>query len=840
MRSRLLPTLALLLTTLGHAAVVHTSDFTKPSPWTDEAGSQPDLSPQGALWPGTAAGLSLRSPALNLPTEAFQTVELTVTFEQPGAAHLLWQGQGFSRSQSGWQGALPIEAPADGQPHQLRLLPFWQDVKLIESLRIIAQPGTRLRLQNLRIITPDLNAGDHVNWDLTSPLQAGQWLPQAGAATLQPGPDGLRVTLREPSALIMSPALQALAFAYEWLSARVTATRPARLKLQWATSALRGLHGETVTLRPGTHTYNVRCGLDRAWAGQLRGLAFELTGPPQTDMTVQALGLSHEPQGAADLRTLYAGPLEPQVQPGRAFRLIWALQNEGGQQVRDVKVTISATTGLSLPTGPLAIDRMDHAVPEVLTWLAKADQPGSITLSAEYAGQVLTEEIKIALTEPTAEPSAPPVALPPGPVVAAHYHAPPPPLFGPEALDRLLYRRPYLGDYALDPAVMAWQERWSLDHGLGAWIIDVGDSADARVLDAFLASPYFRQMKFAFRWTAAAPLEADGLALFGQRLAPILRQPNYLQWQNKPLVLVDNALRRTGEGWGLADLTGLLKQVNLSLVACVPLNVPETGVLQQAGYAAAADLHADRSFPRLPTPAEDWARAAAAKIPHLPSLEPIWSADLTPQRLRTLLSIALLRARNAPEATVPVIIAGDFNADLGLEPRRPGGFLWLDAVRQATALPPVTPALPEADFNRPQAAAPSAWEFDTKQDWTDAMGLSFLRAVGGMLTGHTDSNEPAIFGGNTKLDTRQFRAIAIGLSASAGKTGRLYWRTSLRKLTRDHSVPFDLIADGALHEYRLDLTKAPGWQGYLEALRLDPTDTAGANIAIDYLRVLPN
>ena len=224
--------LALLMVALlpapACARVLAEWDFTRlTSGWKDEAGSAPELSPLGTAWPGSANGISLRSPLVNQPTEAFQAVEIGVVFDQPGQAHLLWQGEAFGRAQSGWQGPLPIEAPADGQVHELRLLPFWQNVKLIESLRIVAVPGTRLRLKSLRIVGSDLPPGDHVSWDLTNPVQAGQWLPLNASAALRSQPDGLHIMLNQPSALLTSPSLDVPTYQYEWVSARLAATTPA-------------------------------------------------------------------------------------------------------------------------------------------------------------------------------------------------------------------------------------------------------------------------------------------------------------------------------------------------------------------------------------------------------------------------------------------------------------------------------------------------------------------------------------------------------------------------------------------------------------------------------------
>lgn len=816
--------------------------------WNDEAGSTADPSPSGTLWPGSSGGVSLRSPALSLATEAFQAIELSVSFDKPGGAHLLWQGEAFNRTQSGWQGPLPLEAPADGQVHELRLLPLWQNVKTIEGLRIVAPPGTRLRLRSLRIVSSDVPPGDHTSWDFTSPVQSGQWLSVGGAATLAASPQGLQVTLNQPSALLVSPSLDLPTFQYEWLSLRLSSRAAVKAKLQWATSAMRGLHGPEFLVRPGTHTYNVRCGVEKAWAGQLRGLAIELHALPRAPVTLQALTLGNEPQGAPDLTTAYAGPFEPVIRPGRTFRLCWTLLNEGGQAARDVKVTALPGAGVILADGSLAVARMDHAVPETLTWFVKAPGPATVTLRAEYDGKVLEEVVNLPLVAAEALPPAgtlpPPVpAVVAGVSVAAHYHTPPPPKYGAPALDRLLYRRPYLGDYEATPEVLDWQLKWSLEHGINTWILDVGTDEQAATLDAFLAARFSRQMQFCLRWTAPVPTAEAAEALFGQSLAPVLAQHNYLRVEGKPVVFVAKALQRTQDGWGLSDLKGLTAPLPLTLVACLPLEAAKAKLLQQAGYAAAADLHTDDALPRDPTPLQDWEQAAEAGTPHVLSLQPAWRDGMTDARLQTLLRIALLRARQTDPHAVPLVIAGDFNGEQSLEPRRPDGFLWLAAVGAAVGAPPAGQLIPEdlglGPYDRAYPAPRSRWEFDAKDSWGSAMGMSVMRVASGELTGRTDTAESAIFGGETALETRLAKAIIIGMSASAGTEGRLWWRTSLRKFTRDNSLPFTLIADGAIHEYRLEVGQMPGWRGYLEGLRVDPTNAAGAAIALDYVRVVP-
>ena len=749
-----------------------------------------------------------------------------------------------------------MQAPPDGRAHTLRLLPSWQNLKKITALRLIGPPGLQLRLQSLRIVGQDLPVTEQTQWGFGEPADAGQWLPLLGTALVRRQDDGAAVQLVDPEVMLASPPLQVMAYRHEWLSVEVTAQQPLQARLQWATTAQRGLSGPAITLRPGRHTYSVRVSEQPGWNGTLAGLALTFDAPAPSAMQAAAINqpaqivmhrvaLSNAPQGPADLRTTFVGPMEPRVEVDRTFRLVWVLQNEGGIEARRVRLTATSDDPISIPTGTTVIERLPHGMPEAVTWLVKASGPGLVRLRAEYDGAVLTEEVRV---EPIAPAEAPAAPASPGPAASdrvpllAHYHLPPPARFGPAMLDRMLYRRPYLGDYDLQPEVMDWQARWALEHGIDGFILDVR-RGEAQVLDAFLSSRAARQMKLVLRWTEPVPT-ADAGRQFLEQVRPIMSLPGYLRRGNKPLLLVGHALQRSREGWGLSDLLALADEGQAALVACLPLNMASPELLAQAGYVAATSLHVEQLLPSSQPVLEAWEEAAQAQTPHVLSLQPAWQANLTPDRLSMLLRIALMRARRPDSLALPFVIAGAWNGEQGLEPRRPDGTRWLEAIAGATGTPaPARLVLPAeagmGPYDRARPAPPRAWEFDSKESWNSAMGMSVLRVSGGQMTGRTDSAQPAIFGGDTMLDTRPFKTVLIALSASAGKQGRLWWRTSLRKFTVEHSLPFDIVADGAVHEYRLDVAQAPGWEGYLEGLRLDPTDVADAAVAIDYIRIVP-
>lgn len=824
-------------------------DFSRGSEgWRDEAGSAPQRIQDATMWLGSAQGLSLRSPTLEIPAEAFSIVEIVVSAEKAGPAHMMWQGISHSGAATGWQGGLPVPLVPDGQPHITRVLPYWQNLRTITALRLVGPPGLHLRLYRLNILGRNMPPQTQAVWELNDAKDAGQWLALWGTASLWPKKDGLLIRLNEQELLLASPPLELPTYRFEWLSLEITCSSPGlRAWAQWMTTAQPGKTLQELTLRPGRHNYNIRLSRATTWAGTLAGLALLIHGEPPLELTLHRVQLSNAPQGPPDLSTKFVGPLEPRIYVEHTFRLVWLLENMGGQLARQIRVSAEADDAISLPGSVSVIERLPHGMPEAITWLAKASSSGRIRLRAEYEGKRLTEEIEISPQSAPNEikeawPIMPP-SLPPGqPLILAHYHLPPPSSFGPQIWERMLYRRPYLGDYELEPAVMEWHARWALQYGISGFIVDVSSNGSS-VLDAFLSARATRLLKLCLNWTDPVPNVETGRQLI-ERYTTLMRQPNYLTQENKPVLLVSHALQRQAQGWGIVDLQPLAAEKSVALVACLPLSIAAPELLQKAGYAAATDLHTQPEKSASPPILDTWEDAATRHVPHILSLQPAWGQDFTSERLHTLLKIALLRASRPPNSAWPWIIVGDWNGAEGLEPRRPEGIIWLEAVQKAAGAPNGRPLLLPADvgqayFERVYPAPPHAWEFETKESWTSAMGLSVLTIRNGQLTGRTDSSEAAIFGGETMLDTRAYRTILIGLAASAGDQARLWWRTSLRKFTIEHSLPFAIIADGAVHEYRLDMRHAPGWEGYLEGLRLDPTNAADAAIAVDYIRILP-
>jgi len=53
-------------------------------------------------------------------------------------------------------------------------------------------------------------------------------------------------------------------------------------------------------------------------------------------------------------------------------------------------------------------------------------------------------------------------------------------------------------------------------------------------------------------------------------------------------------------------------------------------------------------------------------------------------------------------------------------------------------------------------------------------------------------------------------------------------------------VGFPVITDGAWHDYAVDLRLSPGYGGVVTQIRIDPSDTSGAQFGIESIRWQPD
>ncbi|WP_157180958.1 hypothetical protein [Actinopolymorpha alba] len=137
------------------------------------------------------------------------------------------------------------------------------------------------------------------------------------------------------------------------------------------------------------------------------------------------------------------------------------------------------------------------------------------------------------------------------------------------------------------------------------------------------------------------------------------------------------------------------------------------------------------------------------------------------------------------------------------------------------------------------------WEFNTNDDaegWTAANGLGPFSVAGGTLSTRVTGFDPYMVAPSVNLSGIRDRILRIRMRATAGEAVAIYFATDESPaLAEDKRIKIPINADGAFHEYVVDLGAANAlWrQGTVRVFRLDrePATADGAEIEIDYIRI---
>ena len=121
------------------------------------------------------------------------------------------------------------------------------------------------------------------------------------------------------------------------------------------------------------------------------------------------------------------------------------------------------------------------------------------------------------------------------------------------------------------------------------------------------------------------------------------------------------------------------------------------------------------------------------------------------------------------------------------------------------------------------------------------MGVSDFRAANGAIEFVTSSRDPAIGVTVGGAPAAKHPCVVVRMKIDPNPEGRdsaqLFWSTTTSPITEATSVRFDLVSDGAYHEYRLDVRANRRWRGRINTLRFDPCSRSGARVSIASVRL---
>ena len=300
---------------------------------------------------------------------------------------------------------------------------------------------------------------------------------------------------------------------------------------------------------------------------------------------------------------------------------------------------------------------------------------------------------------------------------------------------------------------------------------------------------------------------------------------------------------------------GYLAAALLGKVTAQPAMAEHTQRIQQRNFVPYAEVARNQL--------EVWWKPMAQpnRMPVIVPTSPGWDArpwqgqrafvltDRTPAAFEEHLRLAKGFIESTGQPKVALIEAwNEWGEGSYCEPHKEFGFGHLDAIRRVFC----REKEPHIDFGPAdvglvthELAGPpqdkTAWEFDWDGDaegWSPLMSLGDFQVRGGVMSARAIGRDPA-FSCGVHLRARQFRAVELRMAIEGiGRDqGQLFWSTSLTSTSEPASVRFELIRDGQMHTYRVDVGANRLWRGLITGLRLDPCSQQGATIRVDWVRV---
>lgn len=136
---------------------------------------------------------------------------------------------------------------------------------------------------------------------------------------------------------------------------------------------------------------------------------------------------------------------------------------------------------------------------------------------------------------------------------------------------------------------------------------------------------------------------------------------------------------------------------------------------------------------------------------------------------------------------------------------------------------------------------PLAFDFADKQlalGWKATNDLSRAVLTADGLATRSTGGDPYLIGPLISLPAASALHLEIRMRSSKGNDAQVFWGQDGKDFNEAASQHFTVNPDGAWHTYRLDLQNHKAWQGTITRLRLDPSNTSGAEITLASIRAL--
>ncbi|MGD9498047.1 MAG: glycoside hydrolase family 99-like domain-containing protein [Armatimonadota bacterium] len=462
-------------------------------------------------------------------------------------------------------------------------------------------------------------------------------------------------------------------------------------------------------------------------------------------------------------------------------------------------------------------------------------------------------------------------------------------------------RRPVLGWYdEANPECVDWQIKWAVEHGISFFMVDWYWSAGSRRLEHWLHEGYMNAryrsyLKWCVMWANHNPpgthSEADQRAVTQYWLDHYFGMDEYYRVGGKPVVIIWSPGRMRGDMGGSEGVRRLLeisqqmaRAAGYPGICFVAMKFPEastdpalvrqladegfemTTIYHYMGHGGEAADPQNYPFELVARSTYPFLRAwhAADILPFFPAISTGWDSRPWHGESATVIhgrSVELFRdlcadvRRLADETGLRRIAVGPLN-EWGegsyLEPCREFGFAMYDALRDAFCAEPPggwPPNIAPCDvglgpYDLPAPQPRLSWDFeDGAHGWGPLMGIRDFAAAEGAISFVTTSHDPALTVAVADVRAEEIAQVVIRMRidglAEEGEPGQLFWSTSTAAVSEATSLRFELTPGEQFRDYVLPVGESERWRGTISSLRLDPCAHAGAQVAIDEIRLVP-
>lgn len=649
--------------------------------------------------------------------------------------------------------------------------------------------------------------------------------------------------------------------------------------------------------------YNIPVLGTSGWKTPVIYLALEPSTERPVKLRIKWLKLSDEPTGPADLEVerFFVKDALPRV--NRICEVVAHVTNRGGDPVRDVRAELVLPDGVELAEQGGSVRhlaQLEFGETESLVWRIKCRQPGPVTFRLRIVSPE-TEETEcreqflpdLGLARADYVPEPRPVR---GAFEVGVYYFPGwgrPSSWQP--IERFPERRPVLGFYREGlPEIADWQIKWAVEHGITFFCYDWYWRQGQRQLEhalheGFFQARYRHLMKFCLLWAnhfgpgEHSPEDNERVCKYW--IENYFRRPEYFKVEGRPLLVIFSVhsmqrdLGIEGTRKAIELWHQMTEEAGVGKILVAGCGVPsQLKQMKEMGFDAVTGYNwpscgiQDRNWVPFSEVAENyntlWWRplAQAGLMPVITPVSAGWDSrpwhgdralvltDCTPEAFQQHLEKAKQFIEETRQPKVLLIEAwNEFGEGSYCEPHKQYGFGHLEAVRKVfcpESQPPIhcgpeDVGLPLAEFrDLEKPVYQTRWEFDTPgrdEGWKPMMGLTDVSVVDGVLFARTINGDPA-FNCTTKIRARDFTAIEIAVAMKSAKFEdglQLFWATLNGPYREEASVRTNVICDGKMRTYQLDLRSHPLWRGIITGFRLDVGSTPDAEIRIDFIRLVP-